>query len=249
MPRLRRGHFFTNLRTMSVPEHIAIIMDGNGRWAKSRHLPRFQGHLAGIKSVERVVKESSQLGIKVLTLFAFSTENWNRPVREVSMLMKTFSSALEKKLPQLMKNNVKMQFIGRRHGVPEGVLKSIKKTESLTKDNTGLILNIAFNYGARQEIADAVKKIASDVKKGNLNVDKIDENTISEMLYTKGIPDPDLLIRTSGEKRISNFLLWQLSYAELYFTQTVWPDFDGDELKKAISDYQNRERRYGKVMV
>ena len=232
---------------MNVPQHIAIIMDGNGRWAKSRNLPRFHGHLEGIKSVVRIVAEAANLGIKVLTLFAFSTENWNRPKYEVSMLMKAFSSTLKKEGPNLMGNNIRLQFIGRRKGVPDGVLKSIESAESQTKHNTGLRLIIAFNYGSRQEIVDTVKKISTDVKRGKLVVEDIDEDIFSQELYTKDIPDPDFLIRTSGEKRISNFLLWQLSYAELYFTEKHWPDFDEEEFKNAIIDFQQRERRYGKV--
>ena len=247
MPRVSGAFFTAKSKNMNIPQHIAIIMDGNGRWAKSRNLPRFQGHLEGIKSVVRIVAEAANRGIKVLTLFAFSTENWNRPKYEVSMLMKAFSSALEKQVPNLMSNNIRIQFIGRRKGVPCGVLKTIKSVETQTKDNMGLRLIIAFNYGSRQEIVDAAKKISEDVKSGKLVVENIDEDIISQELYTKDIPDPDFLIRTSGEKRISNFLLWQLSYAELYFTEKHWPDFDEEEFKKAFIDFQQRERRYGKV--
>lgn len=247
MPRLGGAFFTAKLKNMSIPQHIAIIMDGNGRWAKSRNLPRFRGHLEGIKSVERIMAEAVNLGIKVLTLFAFSAENWNRPKHEVFMLMKAFSSTLEKQMSNLMSNNIRMQFIGRRENIPGAVLKTIKSVETQTKDNIGLRLIIAFNYGSRQEIVDAAKKISADVKSGKLVVENIDEDIISQALYTKDIPDPDFLIRTSGEKRISNFLLWQLSYAELYFTETHWPDFDEQELGKAIADFKHRERRYGKV--
>ena len=231
-----------------LPQHIAIIMDGNGRWAKQRNLPRTQGHVEGVKRVEEVVQAAREIGIKALTLYAFSTENWSRPEDEVSMLMQTLISVLNKKIAQLNENAVKLQFIGRREGVPKAVLKTIDSATELTKNNAGLILNIAFNYGGRLEIIDAVKAIAANAKNNRIAVDDISEATMSESLYTRGLPDPDLLIRTSGEKRISNFLLWQLSYAEFYFTEKFWPDFTKEELVKAIEDFKTRERRYGNIV-
>ena len=235
------------MSTNNLPQHIAIIMDGNGRWAQKRNLPRTRGHLQGVKRVEEIIEAASAMGIKVLTLFAFSTENWNRPEDEVSMLMRTLISALNKKVRELNKGNIRFRFIGRRGGIPKAVLKTIDAAEALTKENTGLTLNVAFNYGGRIEILDAVKKIATDVKNNKLKVSGITEEVFNDALYTKGLPDPDLLIRTSGEQRISNFLLWQLSYAEFYFTDKFWPDFDAQELKKAIDEFGTRERRYGNV--
>ena len=232
----------------NLPQHVAIIMDGNGRWAKSRHLPRTSGHIEGVKRVEEIVYFASARGIKVLTLFTFSTENWNRPKQEVSMLMKMLITVLDKKIQALNKKKIKLQFIGRREGVPASVLKTILFATELTKDNEGMTLNMAFNYGGRLEILDAVKTIAAAVKNDQMNLSDITEETLSQLLYTKGLPDPDLLIRTSGEKRISNFLLWQLSYSEFYFTDKFWPDFTKDEFEKALTDFKCRERRYGKIM-
>ena len=229
------------------PRHIAIIMDGNGRWAKGRNLSRTEGHMEGVKRVEEIIEAADVMGIKVLTLYAFSTENWSRPKIEVAMLMKALEAVLNKKIQKLKKNNIKLHVIGRTERIPKFVLKTLNMVIEETKNNTGLIVNLAFNYGARQEIIDAVQNISRAVQEGQLNADDICEETINHALYTKGLPDPDLLIRTSGEKRISNFLLWQLSYAEFYFTDKFWPDFDKEELKKAIIDYRSRERRYGKV--
>ncbi len=231
----------------NLPQHVAIIMDGNGRWAKSRHLPRTSGHIEGVKRVEEIVYFASARGIKVLTLFTFSTENWSRPKQEVSMLMKMLITVLNKKIQELNKKKIRLQLIGRREGVPESVLKTILSATELTKDNKGMTLNMAFNYGGRLEILDAVKTIAAAVKNNEMQLDDITEETLSQLLYTKGLPDPDLLIRTSGEKRISNFLLWQLSYSEFYFTDKFWPDFNKDEFEKALTDFKRRERRYGKV--
>ncbi len=233
----------------NLPKHVAIIMDGNGRWAKSRNLPRTRGHMEGVKRVEEITAVANKMGIKVLTLYTFSTENWRRPRNEVGMLMKTLCSVLEKKIGSLTQKNIKFQFIGKREGVPQEVLKSIDRAIQLTKENSGMILNMAFNYGARMEIIDAVKLIASAVQKGEINIEEINEEAFTQALYTRGLPEPDLLVRTSGEKRISNFLLWQLSYAEFYFTEKYWPDFDEKEFRKAIHDYQSRERRYGKISV
>ena len=232
----------------NIPQHVAIIMDGNGRWAKKRGLIRTQGHWEGIKRVEEIINASTDLGIKVLTLFTFSTENWSRPQTEVSMIMKALVSVLNDRLMKLVKNNTKFQTIGRLEGLPQSVRDTIISVTEKTKNNTGLILNLAFNYGSRIEILDAVKDTAKRVKAGKLNINDISEEVFSSFLYTKDLPDPDLLIRTSGEKRISNFLLWQLSYAELYFTDKYWPEFTATELKKAIIDFQGRERRYGGII-
>ena len=231
----------------NIPQHIAIIMDGNGRWAEKRHWPRTRGHLEGVKRVEEIVEAAYRMGVKILTLYTFSTENWRRPQVEVSMLMNTLMTVLKQKVEKFKKNNIRFQVIGRKESVPEPVLRSINFVTNETEKNTGMILNMAFNYGSRQEIVDAVRQIAALIRKGKLNPDEIQEETISQALYTQGIPDPDLLIRTSGELRISNFLLWQLSYAEFYFTEKYWPDFDIKEFEKAIIDYQQRERRYGAV--
>ena len=233
------------IQTSNIPRHVAIIMDGNGRWAKRQHLTRTQGHAEGIKRVEEIVAAAQKVGIKVLTLFTFSTENWRRPESEISILMNMLANVLQQKMKNLKDHNVKFQAIGREDNVPGAVLKTFQTAISETKNNTGLIVNMAFNYGSRQEIVDAVKKIAAAVEGGSLSVRDIDETTVSRFLYTKDMPDPDLLIRTSGEKRISNFLLWQLSYAELYFTEKFWPDFTTAEFEKAIADYQKRERRFG----
>ena len=230
-----------------LPQHVAIIMDGNGRWAKNRNLPRTRGHMEGVRRVEEIIDAASALGIKVLTLFTFSTENWNRPQAEVAILMRTLSEVLVQKIGKLSQKNIRFQLIGREAGIPKEVWQSIHTTMKRTEDNTGMILNMAFNYGARVEILDAVKKIVKAVQEGKLQVEDIDEATMDQALYTRGLPDPDLLIRTSGEKRISNFLLWQCSYAEFYFTEKCWPDFDEEEFKKAVEDFQSRERRYGKV--
>ena len=233
------------IQTANIPRHVAIIMDGNGRWAKRQHLTRTQGHTEGIKRVEEVVAAAQKIGIKVLTLFTFSTENWRRPESEISILMSMLTNVLQKKIKMLKENNVRFQVIGREKSVPGSVRKAFQMAIHETKDNTGLIVNLAFNYGSRQEIIDAVKKIAAAVEKKSLVIADIHEKTITQFLYTKDLPDPDLLIRTSGEKRISNFLLWQLSYSELYFTDKFWPDFTEEEFEKAITDYQQRERRYG----
>ncbi len=231
----------------NLPGHIAIIMDGNGRWAKERNLDRTQGHLEGAKRVEEIIDSANNLGIKVLTLFAFSTENWNRPKAEVSLIMNRMAYFLDKKLVKIKNKNGRVQFIGRREPLPNIVLNAMDRSVKETKDNTGLIVNFAFNYGARMEIIDAVRKVAKNFGEGKIKLSEISEEMIGQSLYTHNLPDPDLLIRTSGEQRISNFLLWQLSYSELYFTKTYWPDFDEEEFKKAILDYQKRSRRYGHV--
>jgi len=230
-----------------LPFHVAIIMDGNGRWARARGLSRTQGHMEGVKRVEETIHTAHSLGIKILTIYAFSTENWNRPSDEVSMIMRTFIAVLGQKAKELGKNGIQINFIGRRQGVPDEVLKAMDESVRLTAGNTSMTLNIAFNYGARAEIVDAVKSIASQALAGKIEVNAIDEAFISFHLYTQGQPDPDLLIRTSGEERISNFLLWQLSYAELYFTQKCWPEFTEEEFHKALNNYAQRERRWGTI--
>ena len=231
----------------SLPRHIAIIMDGNGRWAKSKNLPRFRGHIEGVRRIEEISEAANDWGVEVLTIFAFSTENWQRPKKEVSMLMNMLSTVLTKRLDRLVKGNIRLRFMGKKEGIPSAVLKTVDRAIENTRGNSGLILNLAFNYGARQEIIDAVKHIATEVRKGRLSVSDLDENVIGQALYTADLPDPDLLIRTSGEQRISNFLLWQLSYAEFYFTNVFWPDFTKKELEKALREFQKRERRFGRL--
>lgn len=233
--------------TKDVPQHVAVIMDGNGRWAKERGLLRTQGHLEGVKRVDEIVEAASGMGIKVLTLYTFSTENWTRPEDEVSMLMQTLVAALDQKMRKLHENGVRFRVCGSRSGAPGSVLSSFDKAVEYTKNNTGLILNIAFNYGGRQEILEAVRGVAEKVQQGSLSPAAITEDVFCEHLYTRGLPDPDLLIRTSGELRISNFLLWQLSYAEFYFTEKYWPDFTPLEFDKAIQNYRGRDRRFGRV--
>jgi undecaprenyl diphosphate synthase len=225
--------------------HLAIIMDGNRRWAKKRGLSPIQGHIEGVKRVEDIIDISDELGIKAITLFAFSTENWQRPEPEVSLIMSLLSAVLDRKIKKLHEDNMQFRTIGRQVGLSNMILDKITRAVEQTKNNTGLIINLAFNYGARAEIIDAIKMIAGEVKDGRIGVEDINEECVSRHLYTKGLVDPDLLIRTSGEQRISNFLLWQLSYAELYFTDVLWPDFSKEEFLKAISAFQKRERRFG----
>ena len=237
-----------NLECRSTrPRHVAIIMDGNGRWAQARGMNRTQGHLEGIKRVEEIIKASRDIGIEFLTIYAFSTENWSRPQDEVFMIMRTFITVLGQKAKELGDNGVRINFIGRRQGVPEEVLKAMDEAAFVTMSNTAMTLNIAFNYGARSEIVDAIKSISCQVREGKIKPDDVDEKLVDSYLYTKGQPDPDLLIRTSGEKRISNFLLWQLSYAELYFTDKYWPEFNEEQFSKALISYAQRERRWGRI--
>ncbi len=228
-----------------IPQHVAIILDGNGRWAKARHLARTQGHLEGVKRVEEAIATAIKMGIKVLTIYIFSTENWNRPENEVSMLMHTLIAVLNQKVKKLHESGVRLQFIGRRKGVPDQIVKGFEEATRLTQNNTTVTVNVAFNYGSRMEILDAITEIVKDVQANKIKPDQLSEELFSNYLYTKGLPDPDLLIRTSGEQRISNFLLWQLSYAEFYFTEKFWPDFDESEFRRAIANFQSRERRYG----
>lgn len=230
-----------------VPQHIAIIMDGNGRWAKQRGLGRIFGHRAGVRSVRKITEACSEFGVKYLTLYAFSTENWNRPKEEVDALMTLLVDAVERETPDLMKNNVRLLAIGDLTRLPKNAQEKFQNCIERTASNTGINLILALSYSSRWEIQNTMQKIANQVLRGELAVSDIDENIISKNLTTSLIPDPDLLIRTSGECRISNFLLWQLAYSELYFTNVFWPDFDKEELAKAIVDYQGRERRYGKT--
>ena len=231
----------------NVPKHIAIIMDGNGRWAKERGLPRIAGHREGINSVREITRLCGEIGVKYLTLFTFSTENWNRPKREVKALMTLLLSTIKKEIKELHKNNVKFSTIGDISILPKSTEKGIKEGIELTFNNSGLNLILALNYGSRQEILSAVNNIISDINKKDIEIDSIDENIFSSYLYTNNCPDPDLLIRTSGELRISNFLLWQSAYTEMYLTDTYWPSFRESELFQAILDFQNRERRFGKT--
>ena len=230
-----------------LPKHIAIIMDGNGRWAKLRKQPRVFGHREGAKSVRKVVEAAARLQIYNLTLYAFSTENWNRPKHEVKTLMKLLVSALKRELPLMKKKNIRLNAIGHTGMMPENVQHELQEVLDETKTNTGLVLTLALSYGAREEIQHAIQEISNKVKNNIISVENVDEDVINKHLYTQNLPDVDLLIRTSGEVRLSNFLLWQIAYAELYFTKELWPDFDEDSLHNAIIDYQLRERRFGKT--
>ena len=236
-----------NINVNNVPEHIAIIMDGNGRWAKERSLPRIAGHREGINSVREITRICGEIGVKYLTLYTFSTENWNRPKKEVNALMTLLLSTIKNEIKELHKNNVKFSAIGNISVLPKGTINGIKEGIELTINNSGLNLILALNYGSRQEILNAVKNIVDEAKTGNIDSISIDEELFSSFLDTKTLPDPDLLIRTSGELRISNFLLWQSAYTEMYLTDTYWPSFREEELLKAILDFQNRERRFGKT--
>ena len=229
----------------NLPEHIAIIMDGNGRWAKKRNLPRTMGHKAGVETIRKVIKEADRIGIKYITLYAFSTENWRRPEEEVTALMKLLVQYLKSEVKELHKNDVVLRVLGEIDKLPKECEREIKEAIELTKNNKGLILNIAFNYGGRDEIVKATQKISEEVKKGNINVEDIDEKMVGDYLYTKGQPDPDIMIRTSGELRLSNFLLWQLAYTEFVFLNKYWPDFNEKDLDNAVEDFQKRHRNFG----
>ena len=231
----------------NLPEHLAIIMDGNGRWAKQQGLLRAFGHESGTKSVKTIIKTSAKLGIQNLTLYAFSTENWNRPKLEVDTLMKILVKSLKKELKTLQENNIKLNTIGNLEKMPSSAQKELIDVIEKTKNNTRMTLTLALSYGSREEIVNAVKNISNKVKNNIISIDSIDDSIINEHLYTQNLPDVDLLIRTSGEHRISNFLLWQIAYAELYFTDVLWPDFKEQNLYEAIISYQKRERRFGKT--
>jgi len=230
-----------------IPEHVAIIMDGNGRWAKKRGLPRVAGHRAGMKAVKEVTRAANDIGIKVLTLYAFSTENWKRPKDEVDYLMKLPQEYILTELDELIEQNVQVRMLGNPDQLPTFTIQAVLEAKERTKLNTGLILNFALNYGSRDEIVHAIQQLAGDVKNGQVDIEDISEEIFNRYLYTNGLPDPDLLIRTSGEVRLSNFMLWQLAYAEMYFSEVYWPDFTKQELWKAIYNYQHRNRRYGAV--
>jgi undecaprenyl diphosphate synthase len=230
---------------LKIPKHIAFIMDGNGRWAKERGLPRAVGHREGVKRVKEIIRGAGKLGIETVTFFAFSTENWSRPKSEVAVLMRYLDNFLDNEIVELHKNNVRFIVIGRNDPIPKYLQAKIKMAQEKTAGNTGLRFVLALNYGGRQEIVDAAKKFAKDVLAGNAVLDSLEAEQFSRYFYAADIPDPDFLIRTSEAKRISNFLLWQLSYAEFYFSNKYWPDFGIDELKEAIKEYQKRERRFG----
>ncbi len=252
----RRGHVSGShtspLDTLGIPRrrlprHVAIIMDGNGRWARERGLPRIKGHEAGVESVRVVTEEAARLGISYLTLYAFSSQNWARPPGEVRGLMSMLRRFLVRERDEVLRNNIRLRAIGRRKGLPKRVVAELEKTERMTAENTGLNLTLALNYGGREEIVDAVRAIAREVAAGRLKPGRIGEATINRHLYTAGIPDPDLLIRTAGEMRVSNFLLWQISYAELYVSDVCWPDFRREHLHEALRAYAGRRRTFGRL--
>lgn len=232
---------------MKIPNHVAIILDGNGRWAKSKGMPRNYGHVQGAKTVEVICEEAYRMGIQYLTVYAFSTENWNRPKDEVDALMSLLRNYMKTCLRTAAKNNMCVRIIGEKSRLDDDIRKRMEQLEEATKDNTGLHFQIAINYGGRDEIVRAVRKLVGDAMQGNLSAEDITEDTISNALDTCGLPEPDLLIRTCNEQRISNFLLWQLAYTELYFTPVAWPDFSKEELEKAVAAYNKRDRRYGLV--
>lgn len=235
------------LSTENIPKHIAIIMDGNGRWAKKRGLPRVAGHREGMNVIREIVSTSNELGVKVLTLYAFSTENWKRPKTEVDFLMRLPERFLSAELPKLIEENVVVRITGNRDKLPEYTIRAVNKAIDETKENNGLILNFALNYGSRSEIIDGMKSLYKEIEEGRMDVNDLSESVLSDHLMTSDLPDPDLLIRTSGEIRLSNFMLWQLAYSEFWFTDVLWPDFSRDHFKEAVSVYQKRRRRYGGV--
>ncbi len=229
-----------------LPRHIAVIMDGNGRWAKKRHLPRIAGHSAGTQSARTTIETSARLKIEALTLYAFSVENWRRPKAEIEFLMQLLREYLRKELPLLQRNNIRMRFLGRPEELPEAVQRDTREATEATAGNTGMILNVALNYGGRAEIVDAMNAVLAE-RNGHATQQAVTEEEISRHLYTSDLPDPDLLIRTSGEMRVSNFLLWQIAYAEIFVTETLWPDFNRARLLESLIDFQKRERRYGGI--
>ena len=228
-----------------LPNHIAIIMDGNGRWAERRHLPRLAGHRAGVDATREIIDTCSHLGVRCLTIYAFSLENWRRPQAETTFLMQLLRKYLKREIPTIHKNNIRFFVIGRAAELPKGVRKDVDDAMRLTARNTGMKLAVALNYGGRAELVDAFNSILENIRANGLSAFRADEQAISNHLYTAGLPDPDLLIRTSGEMRVSNFLLWQIAYAEIYVTETLWPDFTRAQLFRALVDFQKRERRYG----
>ena len=240
--KIKENHISDN-----IPKHIAIIMDGNGRWAKERNLPRTMGHRAGVETIRRIVKECNKLGVKYLTLYAFSTENWKRPKEEVNALMKLLLEYLRKEVEELHSNNVVVNHIGDISKLPLACQEELIKAYNKTKNNTGVVLSLALNYGGRDEIIHAIKNVLVQYKEGKIDINDINEESFNNYLYTAGMPDPDLIIRPSGEKRVSNFLLWQSAYSEFWYSTINWPDFTVEDLHQAIMDYQNRDRRFGGV--
>ena len=247
LEKLGEAELLELVRAQPVPAHVAVIMDGNGRWATNRGLPRAAGHHEGVNAARAIVRAADAVGLRYLTLYAFSTENWSRPAQEVSMLMSLLERAIVNELPELMERNVRLRVIGRREGIPAPVARGIDRVVQATADNTGLGLFMAFNYGGRDELLDAFRRLARRVAAGELTPEAISEEHVSRELYTRDVPDPDLLIRTSGEMRVSNFLLWQIAYTELWVTSTLWPDFGAADLYRAVADFQGRTRRFGGV--
>lgn len=243
------GNNTFELNNGDIPQHLAIIMDGNGRWAQKRGLPRTMGHKQGVEAVREAVKAARDIGVEYLTLYSFSSENWNRPEAEITELFGLLRMFIRRDLADLHKNNVCVRVIGRKEGVPEDILTLLDEAQNLTRDNTAQTLIIAFNYGGRDEITDAVKRVAQRVDEGTLRIDEITNDIVSNNMDTAGIPDPDLLIRTSGEIRLSNFLLWQIAYSELVFIDCLWPDFSRSDLESAIITYQGRTRKFGGLVM
>ena len=237
----------TAVNKKTVPRHIAFIMDGNGRWAREKGLARTAGHKVGADRIKEIIRACDDSGVEVATFFAFSTENWNRPKAEIAVLMRQLNNFLEYQIKELIKSNMRLKFIGRKEPLSEEVQKKMRDAEGKTASNTGMTVVLALNYGSRQEIVDAAKKFAYQVLKGQAQIDQLNEDNFRDYFYTNGLPDPDLLVRTSGEMRVSNFLLWQLSYAELYFPKKYWPDFGKADLAEAIEVYCGRERRFGRI--
>ena len=237
----------TQIDRAKLPNHVAVIMDGNGRWARQKGLPRIEGHRRGATVLKEMLRYCKDLGIETLTAYAFSTENWGRPQTEVSFLMGLFERLLQKELKEMAEEEVCINFIGDLTPLPESLQLEMRRSMESTKNNRGVYFNVAINYGSRHEMINACRAIAEKVQQGELSTDEIDDNTISQHLYTSASPDPDLLIRTSGEMRLSNFMLWQLAYTEIYVTDTLWPDFDREQFDRAIESFQQRDRRFGKV--
>jgi len=242
----KEAEIYSRLDPERLPHHIAIIMDGNGRWAKRRHLPRIAGHRSGVAAVRSTVETAARLNIPALTLYSFSAENWKRPKTEVSFLMNLLRRYLKMELPTLMENNIRLQYIGRQHELPQEVQERMSWAREMTERNTGMVLTLALNYSSRTELVDCFNALANEAShNGGIEHLKVDERSIARHLYTNGLPELDLVIRTSGEMRLSNFLLWQVAYAEIYVTETLWPDFRGTQLLEAIEAFQKRERRFG----